>query len=49
MIGGQYMLDIRSNNFIKEINNLKDFFTVAYFIIDEIYHKVTPAHIKESS
>jgi hypothetical protein len=40
------MLDIHSNNFSKEISNLKDFFTVAYVIIDDIYHKVTPAHIR---
>lgn len=29
-----------------EINNLKDFITVTFVIIDDFYHKVTPAHIK---
>lgn len=29
-----------------EIDNLKDFITVTFVIIDDFYHKVTPAHIK---
>ncbi len=31
---------------IKEIGDLKDFVTVAYVIIDDIYQKVTPTYIK---
>lgn len=27
---------------IKEIGNLKDFFTIVYTIIDDIYKRVTP-------
>jgi hypothetical protein len=39
------MLELDRNYSIKEIKNLKDFVTVAYVIIDDIYHKVTPTHI----
>ncbi|AEE90732.1 transposase [Tepidanaerobacter acetatoxydans Re1] len=31
---------------IKEITELKDFITVAYVIIDDIYQDVTPIYIK---
>lgn len=31
---------------IKEIENLKDFITVTFIIIDDIYQEVTPAYIK---
>lgn len=40
------MPDLNKFYSIKEIKNLKDFVTVAYVIIDDIYQKVTPAHIK---
>jgi hypothetical protein len=39
------MLELDRNYSIKEIENLKDFVTVTYVIIDDIYHKVTPTHI----
>lgn len=39
------MLELDRNDSIKEIKDLKDFVTVAYVIIDDIYHKVTPTHI----
>lgn len=46
MIGGKtYMLEFKKDYTI-EINNLKDFITVIFVIIDDFYHKVTPAHIK---
>jgi hypothetical protein len=32
---------------IREILELKDFITVAYIIIDDIYQEVTPTYIKE--
>lgn len=32
---------------IKKIEDLKDFITVTYVIIDDIYHEVTPTYIKE--
>ena len=32
---------------IKEIENLKDFITVVFVIIDDIYHDIAPTHIKE--
>lgn len=34
------------NNYTTTIDNLKDFITVIYVIVDDIYHKVTPAIIK---
>ncbi|MDU2236826.1 MAG: IS982 family transposase [Fusobacterium periodonticum] len=39
------MLELSKNSTIT-INNLKDFITVTYVIIDDIYQKVTPAYIK---
>lgn len=39
------MLEFKKDYTI-EINNLKDFITVTFVIIDDFYHKVTPAHIK---
>lgn len=39
------MLELDRKYSIKEIENLKDFVTVAYVIIDDIYQKVTPTHI----
>ncbi|ARC83138.1 transposase DDE domain protein [Clostridium argentinense CDC 2741] len=39
------MLELNKNSTIT-INNLKDFITVIYVIIDDIYQKVTPAYIK---
>jgi len=39
------MLELNRDYSIKEIENLKDFVTVAYVIIDDIYQKVTPTHI----
>ena len=39
------MLELDRDYSIKEIENLKDFVTVTYVIIDDIYHKVTPTRI----
>ena len=39
------MLELDRDYSIKEIENLKDFITVTYVIIDDIYHKVTPTCI----
>lgn len=39
------MLELKNNSNIT-ISNLKDFITVTFVIIDDFYHKVTPAHIK---
>jgi len=39
------MLELDRDYSIKEIENLKDFVTVTYVIIDDIYHKVTPTCI----
>ncbi|SHJ38398.1 hypothetical protein SAMN02745176_03408, partial [Lutispora thermophila DSM 19022] len=41
------MLESDRNYSIKEIGDLKDFITVAYVIIDDIYQEVTPTHIKK--
>jgi hypothetical protein len=41
------MLELHKNYCIKEIENLKDFVTVAFVIIDDIYKKVTPTHIAQ--
>ncbi|MBU5439160.1 hypothetical protein KQI42_14150 [Tissierella sp. MSJ-40] len=32
---------------INKIEDLKDFITVVLVIIDDIYHEMTPTHIKE--
>ena len=40
------MLELDRTYSIKEIRDLKDFVTVAYVIIDDIYQKVTPTNIK---
>lgn len=39
------MLELHKSYCIKEVENLKDFVTIAYVIIDDIYKKVTPTHI----
>lgn len=39
------MLELDRTYSIKEIGDLKDFVTVAYVIIDDIYQKVTPTYI----
>jgi isopropylmalate/homocitrate/citramalate synthase len=39
------MLEL-SKDFNITISNLKDFVTVTFVIIDDFYHKVTPAHVK---
>ncbi|MPQ43621.1 IS982 family transposase, partial [Clostridium tarantellae] len=39
------MLDY-NNYFIGEIENLKDFFTITYVIIDDIYNKLIPNKVK---
>lgn len=39
------MLELNNDSTIT-ISNLKDFITVTFVIIDDFYHKVTPAHIK---
>lgn len=41
------MLEFNRNYSIKQIGDLKDFVTVAYVIIDDIYQKVTPTHIAD--
>ncbi|OCL26218.1 transposase [Orenia metallireducens] len=39
---------LESNNYYTiEIENLRDFITIIYVIIDDIYQEVTPTHIKE--
>lgn len=35
------------NNYYNQINDLNDFITVTFVIIDDIYEKVTPAYIKK--
>ena len=40
------MLELDRSYSIKEIGDLKDFVTVSYVIIDDIYQKVTPTYIK---
>jgi len=40
------MLELNTNYFTTEIENLKDFITVAYVVIDEIYQAVCPTHVK---
>ena len=40
------MLESDKNYCIKEIGDLKNFVTVAYVIIGDSYHEVTPTHIK---
>jgi hypothetical protein len=44
MIGGSNMLEPNKNSNIL-INDLKDFVTVTFVIIDDFYQKVTPKHI----
>lgn len=39
------MLELYKNYYIKEIENLIDFITVAYIMIDDIYKKVNSKHI----
>lgn len=39
------MLELDRDYSIKEMENLKDFITFAYVIIDENYQRVTPTHI----
>ena len=40
------MSELSTQYSIKEIAELKDFITVAYIIIDDIYQEVTPTYIK---
>lgn len=39
------MHELHNNYSIQEIENLKDFVTIAYIIINDIYKRVTPTHI----
>jgi IS5 family transposase len=41
------MPEFTNKYFIKEITDLKDFITVIYVLIDDIYQETIPAHIKE--
>lgn len=41
------MLEFTKHYSIKEIGDFKDFITVTYILIDDIYQKVTPTHIKK--
>ncbi len=41
------MSELSTKYSIKEIAELKDFITVAYIIIDDIYQEVTPTYIKK--
>lgn len=41
------MLEFTNKYFIKKIGDLKDFITVTYIIIDDIYRRITPTYIKE--
>jgi len=40
------MLEL-NNYYTTEIENLRDFITIAYVIIDDIYQEITPTYIKE--
>lgn len=40
------MLEFNKDYYIKEISDLKDFVITTYVIIDNIYQKVIPTHIK---
>lgn len=41
------MLELTNKYSIREIGDLKDFITVTYVIIDDIYQRITPTYIKE--
>ncbi len=41
------MLEFHKKYSIKEIIDLKDFITVSYVTIDDIYQNITPTYIKE--
>ncbi|MBU5439843.1 hypothetical protein KQI42_17645 [Tissierella sp. MSJ-40] len=41
------MLEFSNKCFTKEFTDLKDFITVAYILIDDIYQEITPTYIKE--
>ncbi|MEW9124849.1 MAG: IS982 family transposase, partial [Thermotaleaceae bacterium] len=41
------MLEFSNKYSIKEIADLKDFITIIYILIDDIYQEITPTHIKE--
>lgn len=41
------MLEFTKQYNIKEIGDLKDFITVTYILIDDIYQRITPTHIKK--
>lgn len=41
------MLELTKKYSIKEIGDLKDFITVTYVLIDDIYQEITPTNIKE--
>ncbi|SNT22695.1 Transposase DDE domain-containing protein [Anaerovirgula multivorans] len=41
------MLELTNKYSIKEIGDLKDFITVTYVVIDDIYQRITPTYIKE--
>ncbi|WP_353097795.1 IS982 family transposase, partial [Tissierella praeacuta] len=41
------MLEFSNKYSIKEIADLKDFITVIYILIDDIYQEIIPTHIKE--
>ena len=40
------MPELHTHYPIKEIADMKDFFTVAYVIIDDLYQSITPTHVK---
>lgn len=46
MKGETYMLEIYNNDSITIIEDLKDFITVIFVIVDDIYQEVTPTYIK---
>nr|WP_313233854.1 hypothetical protein [Tissierella praeacuta] len=41
------MLEFSNKYFTKEVTDLKDFITVVYILIDDIYQEITPAAIYE--
>ncbi len=41
------MLEFSNKYFTKEVKDLKDFITVVYILIDNIYQEITPIYIKE--
>jgi hypothetical protein len=41
-----YMLELSKHNITIDIENLKDFITVSFVIIDDIYQEIVPDSVK---